>query len=151
MQLNYFTAGLATLILASTSALAAPSPAPPAVVEPANFFKNAEAHGVDPYGPMPDDFTSFENGVYAFDAGSKFEMWVQAQLDLDPKEASVKKRQVRSEAPTHFNLFLQDAYAPRICGNNNKLIFCFIILDLCIRRDWHVVEHGVFLSSSLFP
>lgn len=59
----------------------------------ANFSQDAlaraQALGVDPNGPMPEDFDKFDGKAYHFSGGSKFAAWVAAQTG----ETALARRQ----------------------------------------------------------
>ncbi|KAI9745374.1 MAG: hypothetical protein M1835_002601 [Candelina submexicana] len=47
-----------------------------------SILNECKAAGIDPYKPIPTDYTSHENGAYHFKAGSKASKWAQAQLEI---------------------------------------------------------------------
>ena len=84
-----------TGILGAQFSLAAPSPAPGLSLIPGANTTNIVAcqqAGVDPYGPIPNDYDKQENGTYSFSAGSKASLWASAQIDLQGSPHA--KRQV---------------------------------------------------------
>lgn len=61
----------------------------------------ALAAGVNPLGPIPKDYRSYQNGTYLFDAGTKTALWVRAQMDVS-RGKDIAGRQVSSiPASTH--------------------------------------------------
>ena len=76
---------LSTIFLSlfiSLRSLTSAAPTTPPNVPPS--IATALAAGVDPYGPIPDDYTSYVNGTYHFEAHTATSLWVRAQGDLPP-------------------------------------------------------------------
>lgn len=55
--------------------------------------EHAKAAGIDPYGPIPDDYTTEVNGTYHIQPGTKAAKWVLAQIAKPPVGGPVEKRQ----------------------------------------------------------
>jgi len=53
-----------------------------------DIFAKCKEAGVDPYGKIPDDYTSYDETThgYHFKAGSKSALWAAAQVYTDEKE-----------------------------------------------------------------
>ncbi len=68
------------------------TPASGSLANAQEAFAKAQALGVDPSGPMPDDFESQDGGVFRFAADSKIALWAAAQGAV-----SLHKRQTTLE------------------------------------------------------
>jgi len=90
-------------------ALAVPAPSPDVTLaHGANTtsIEDCKKAGVDPYGPIPTDYDSNDNGKYFFSPGSKASLWARAQVDLEGTPHA--KRQGSGPANIGIGCWAQD-------------------------------------------
>ncbi|KOS22319.1 hypothetical protein ESCO_001602 [Escovopsis weberi] len=100
-----FTSAAVSAVLAAT-ALAAPSTS----LSSTSSIADAEAHGVDVFGPIPADAVKTPEGHYTAEEGTQAWRWIRAQIDI-PNGAhpddKVEKRQ--GAANIGIGMFAKDS------------------------------------------
>ena len=86
------------------------------VKDTGSAIQAAKAAGIDPFGAVPSDYSSYVNGVYYFAAESKVAKWVHAQIEIDHTNATAAKSFEKRLVSDLFTLKSRTRYPRRLYG-----------------------------------